>query len=109
MKSIPTMALLAALLLPPAVVAQTASGFPNKPLKILVPFAAGSGADSASRFYGEQLGKLFNQPVTVENRPGGSGVIAVQAVRAAPADGLTILMGSNSPAVVNAITIKNLP
>ena len=109
MKSIPTMALLAALLLPPAVLAQTATSFPNKPLKILVPFAAGSGADSASRFYGEQLGKLFNQPVTVENRPGGSGVIAVQAVRAAPADGLTILMGSNSPAVVNLITIKNLP
>lgn len=89
--------------------AQTAASFPNKPIKILVPFNAGSGADSSSRFYGEQLGKLFNQTVTVENKPGGSGVIAVQAVRQAPADGHTILMGSNSPAVVNAITIKNLP
>lgn len=83
--------------------------FPSKPIKIMVPFTAGSGADSASRFYGEQLGKLFNQTVTVENRPGGSGVVAVQAVRAAPADGHMILMGSNSPVVVNAITIKNLP
>ncbi|MDH4389995.1 MAG: tripartite tricarboxylate transporter substrate binding protein [Aquabacterium sp.] len=86
-----------------------AQAFPSKPLKILVPFTAGSGADSSSRFYGEQLAKLLNQAVTVENKPGGSGVIAVQAVRQAPADGYTILMGSNSPAVVNAITIKNLP
>lgn len=113
MKWIPTVAMLAAfsatLLVSPAVLAQGTAGFPNKPLKILVPFAAGSGADSSSRFYGEQLSKHFNQPVTVENRPGGSGVIAVQAVRAAPADGLTILMGSNSPVVVNAITVKNLP
>ena len=87
----------------------TAQAFPAKPIKILVPFTAGSGADSSSRFYGDQLAKLFNQTVTVENKPGGSGVIAVQATRQAPADGLTILMGSNSPAVVNAITIKNLP
>ena len=88
--------------------AQTAA-FPNKAIKILVPFTAGSGADSTSRFYGEHLGRLFNQTVTVENRPGGSGVVAVQATRGFPADGHTILMGSNSPAVVNAITIKNLP
>ncbi len=86
-----------------------AQAFPSKPMKILVPFTAGSGADSSSRFYGEQLSKLLGQTVTVENKPGGSGVIAVQAVRQAPGDGHTILMGSNSPAVVNAITIKNLP
>jgi tripartite-type tricarboxylate transporter receptor subunit TctC len=86
-----------------------AQAFPSKPMKILVPFTAGSGADSSSRFYGEQLSKLLGQTVTVENRPGGSGVIAVQAVRQAPGDGHTILMGSNSPAVVNAITVKNLP
>ena len=97
------------LALSPALALAQATAFPNKPMKILVPFTAGSGADSSSRFYGEQLSKLLNQTVTVENKPGGSGVIAVQAVRQAPADGHTILMGSNSPAVVNAITIKNLP
>ena len=100
--------LLASLLTALPVAAQTAA-FPNKAIKILVPFTAGSGADSTSRFYGEHLAKLFNQTVTVENRPGGSGVVAVQATRQLPADGHTILMGSNSPAVVNAITIKNLP
>ena len=55
------------------------------------------------------MSQLLNQTATVGNKPGGSGVIAVQAVRQAPADGHTILMGSNSPAVVNAITVKNLP
>ena len=92
-----------------ALAQSAATGFPNKPIKIMVPFAAGSSADSASRYYGDQLGKVLGQQVVVENRPGGSGVIAVQAVRQLPADGYTILMGSNSPAVVNAITIKNLP
>ena len=86
-----------------------AAAFPSRQIKVLVPFNAGSGADSSSRFYGEQLGRLFNQQVLVENRPGGSGLIAVQATRQAPADGHTILMGSNSPAVVNAIMMKNLP
>ena len=57
-----------------------AQAFPSKPMKIFVPFAAGSGADSSSRFYGEQLAKLFGQTLTVENKPGGSGVVAVQAV-----------------------------
>lgn len=85
------------------------AAFPNRPLKIFVPFTAGSGADSSSRFYGEQMARIFGQQVVVENRPGGSGVVAVQATRQAPPDGHTILMGSNSPAVVNAITIKNLP
>ncbi len=99
------MALCAAL---PAL-AQTASSFPNKPLKILVPFTAGSGADTSSRVYGEMVAKMFGQQVVVENRPGGSGLVAVQAVRQAPADGYTILMGSNSPVVVNAVVMKNLP
>jgi len=86
-----------------------AANFPSRPIRILVPFNAGSGADSSSRFYGDLMGKAFGQQVLVENKPGGSGVLAVQATRQAAADGHTILMGSNSPAVVNAIMMKNLP
>jgi tripartite-type tricarboxylate transporter receptor subunit TctC len=86
-----------------------AAVFPSRPIRIYVPFNAGSGADSSSRFYGELIGKMFGQQVLVENKPGGSGVLAVQATRQAAPDGHTLLMGSNSPAVVNAITIKNLP
>ena len=82
------------LALSPALALAQATAFPAKPLKILVPFTAGSGADSSSRFYGEHLGKIFNQAVNVENRPGGSGVVAVQATRQAPADGHVLMLQS---------------
>ena len=98
----------ALLCLTPAVVLGQASAFPVKPIRIMVPFAAGSGADSNSRFYGDLLARHFGQPVLVENRPGASGVLAVQAVKAAPADGYTWLMATNSPMTVNPVVMKDL-
>ncbi|HYF58156.1 MAG TPA: tripartite tricarboxylate transporter substrate binding protein [Burkholderiaceae bacterium] len=86
-----------------------AADFPNKPIRIVVPFNAGSGADETSRVYGEIVSKMFGQPVNVENRPGASGTIAIQAVKSAPPDGHTILQASNSPMAVNLLTMKNLP
>ncbi|MBL8386179.1 MAG: tripartite tricarboxylate transporter substrate binding protein, partial [Burkholderiales bacterium] len=91
-----TLAIALACLLPAAALAQPA-GYPGKALRIMVPFVAGSGADSSSRFYGDLLSKLWGQPVLVENRPGGSGILAVQAVKNAPPDGYTLLMATNSP------------
>lgn len=93
---------------PLAALAQTV-GFPSRPIRILVPFAAGSGSDTGARVYGEILSKLVGQPVLVENRPGASGQLAIQAVRQAPADGHTILLASNSPLTVNPVVTKNLP
>jgi tripartite-type tricarboxylate transporter receptor subunit TctC len=87
----------------------SAANYPNKPIKIIVPFTAGSGADTSSRFYGDLLSKLWGQPVLVENKPGGSGIVAVQSVKTAAADGYTILMATNSPMTVNPIVMKNLP
>lgn len=92
----------------PAALAQAAT-FPSKPIRIVVPFNAGSGADTSSRIYGEMLSKKLGQPVIVENKPGGSGLLAIQAVKAAPADGHTIMQASNSPMAVNPIVIKDLP
>ena len=80
-----------------------AGTFPTKPIRIMVPFNAGSGADSSSRFYGDLLAKLFGQAIVVENRPGGSGILAVQAVKNAPPDGYTLLMATNSPMTVNPV------
>lgn len=82
---------------------------PTKPLKIIVPFAPGSGSDSDSRFYADLMTKELGQPVLVENRPGGSGLVTIQAVKSAPADGHTIMLASNSPMTVNPIVMKNLP
>lgn len=85
-----------------------AQEWPVKPLRIIVPFNAGSGSDADSRFYGDLLSKRLGQPVIVENRPGGNGLIAVQAIKSAPADGYTILLASNTPMSVNPAVIRNL-
>ncbi len=86
-----------------------AKDFPNKPVKVIVPYTAGSGSDTSARFFGEKLAAILGQPFVVENRPGASGVISAMAVKTAPADGYTILLASNSPLSVNAVTIKDLP
>ncbi len=87
-----------------------AQGFPNKPIRIIVPFTAGGGSDAAARFFGDKLGEALQQPMLVENRPGGvSGSIGTLAVKAAPADGYTLLVGSSSPMVINPIVVKDLP
>ena len=83
--------------------------FPERAVKIIVPFTAGSGSDTSARFFAEQLAAIFGQPFVVENRPGASGVLAVMAVKTAPPDGHTILLASNSPISVNPIVIKGLP
>jgi tripartite-type tricarboxylate transporter receptor subunit TctC len=83
--------------------------FPDRAVKIIVPFTAGSGSDTSARFFGEELAAIFGQPFVVENRPGASGVLAVMAVKNAPPDGYTILLASNSPIAVNPIVIKGLP
>ncbi|MEY4862595.1 MAG: hypothetical protein RLZ51_690 [Pseudomonadota bacterium] len=89
--------------------AQAAASFPSRPIRFVVPFAAGSGADSGARAYGEVIGRLWGQPVQVENRPGASGAVAAQAVKAAPADGHTVFIGTNSPMAVNPVLSKSLP
>lgn len=86
-----------------------ASDFPTRALRIVVPFASGTASDNDARFYGDLLAKKLGQPVIVDNRPGGSGVIGVQTVKQLPADGYTILLASNSPMVVNPIVMKSLP
>ena len=87
--------------------AQT-SGFPNKPIHIVVPFAAGSSADDNSRFYAELMQKTLKVPVIVENKPGGAGEIGASYVKAQPADGYTLLMGTNSTMALNPVMKKNL-
>ena len=82
-------AALAAFALP--AIAQQASSFPNKPVNITTAFAAGSGPDAVLRQISEKLSKLWNQPVTITNKPGGGGFIAIEATQRMPADGYTLL------------------
>ena len=98
---------LTSLLVPPVVRAQSGD-YPSRPLRIIVPFLAGSGSDSAARVFGELLTRSLGQPVTVENRPGANGVIGLQALKQAPADGYTLAIGSSSM-TVNPFFMKSLP
>ena len=68
-----------------------ATDFPSKPVVIVTPFAAGSGPDAVLRLVSDKLGKLWNQRVTIENKPGGGGFIAIDAARRAVPDGYTLL------------------
>lgn len=78
--------------------------FPNKPIKIIVPLGAGGSSDLGARIVARKLSEELKQPVVVENRSGGNQVIGIGAVRAAPADGYTLLWttsGIFAAAVVN--------
>ena len=79
--------------------AQTAK-YPDRPVKILVGFAAGGGTDVAARILAQKLTEILGQSVVVENRPGASGMIAAEAVAKSPADGYTLMMGSQTTLAV---------
>jgi len=86
-------ALLVAMLL----AAPAAAQFPSKPIRVLVPFGAGSSTDIVMRILAQPLGLSLGQPVVVENKPGADGAIAAAEVARAPADGHTLVLGTNSP------------
>jgi len=87
-------------------IAQSAD-FPNKPIRVVVPFNAGSGADGSARLIAEQMQRILGQPMLVENKPGASGSVAAVHVKTQPADGYTILVATNSPMSVNPVVMKN--
>lgn len=85
-----------------------AQAYPSKPVRIMVTFTTGGAADITARVVADQLGRMWNQQVVVENRIGAGGNIGVEAVFRAPADGYTVLMASNTHAINQAL-YKNLP
>ena len=78
--------------------------YPEKPIKIIVPFAAGAGTDAVARFTAQKLEEQLRQPVIVENRVGASGAIGTQFVANAPADGYTLLFVASPFTTVAAAT-----
>jgi tripartite-type tricarboxylate transporter receptor subunit TctC len=78
-----------------------AQAFPTKPLRFVVPFAAGGGSDLVARTVAAKLTETLSHPVIVDNRPGAAGALGAELAAKAPADGHTLLLGSNGPLAIN--------
>ena len=100
--------LLCSLLLASAATAQT-SDYPNKPIRFIVAFPAGSATDQAARLVAHQMTKATGQSIVVDNRGGANGFIASVAVAKAPADGYTVLLTTGSTHAANPSLFKKLP
>lgn len=88
--------LLAALFLAVPLATAQGTAYPTGPIKVIVPFTPGTGADIVARIMQPELGKRLGQPIVVENRPGASGTIAEDHVAKSAPDGYTVLMGADS-------------
>jgi tripartite-type tricarboxylate transporter receptor subunit TctC len=86
-----------------------AQGYPSKPVKLVVPFPAGSATDQVARIAGQQLQEALKQPFIVENKPGAQGSIAADYVAKSAPDGYTLLVTTNTPQAANVSLFKKLP
>ena len=89
----------------PAALAQDA--YPNKTIRLIVPFAPGGVTDTSGRLIAEALGKRLGQQVIVDNKPGASGNIGTSLAKAAPADGYTLVLGFDGTMVINPHVFPN--
>ena len=99
----------AAVLSVAAVGAAQAQGYPNKPVRLIVPYPAGGTTDIIARVAAQQLSERLKQPFVVENKAGANGAIGSVEVARAPADGYTLLMGTASTHGINSAVYKSLP
>ncbi len=83
--------------------------YPNKPIKAIVPFAAGSATDQIGRAFAAKMSETLGQTIVVENRAGVNGMLGADAVAKSPADGYTILIGTNSTNAALKSLMKKLP
>ena len=86
-----------------------AQSYPSKPIKAIVPFAAGSATDLIGRGFAARMSELLGQPIIIENKPGVNGMLGADTVAKSPADGYTLLFGTNSTNAALKSLMKKLP
>ena len=96
-------------LAPLPALAMDAASFPGKPVRIINPFPVGGGPDGVARLLADKLSRTWGQPVTVENRPGGNGFIAIDAWKRGAKDGTDMLILDTSHLAVYPSLMKNVP
>jgi len=89
--------------------AAQAQAWPSKPIRAIVPFAAGSATDQIGRAFAEKMAATLGQPIVIENKPGANGMLGADIVAKAPNDGYTILVGTNSTNAALKYLMKQLP
>ncbi|WPB55430.1 tripartite tricarboxylate transporter substrate binding protein [Xylophilus sp. GOD-11R] len=89
--------------------AQAQSDYPNKPIRLVVPFATGGVTDATARIVAEKLGQAIGQPIVVDNRAGAAGNIGTQQVAQAEPDGYTLLLGYDGTLVINPSVYAKVP
>lgn len=100
--------LLVALLAACATHAGAAEPYPSRPIKLIVPYTPGQGADSAARLVATRLSERLKQAIVIENKPGAAGNIGAEAAAGAAPDGYTLLVGSNATHAANAAMYASL-
>lgn len=89
--------------------AALAQAWPDKPIKAVVPFAAGSATDTIGRAFAQKMQEALGQPIVIDNKPGVNGMLGADAVAKAAPDGYTILIGTNSTNAALKSLMKQLP
>jgi tripartite-type tricarboxylate transporter receptor subunit TctC len=98
-----------ALIATPTAMAQSKSDYPNRPIRIIVPFGPGTSTDIVTRVLAEAMGRHLGQSLVVENKAGGGGSIGADLAARSPADGYTILMGTVGTHAINKALYSRLP
>jgi tripartite-type tricarboxylate transporter receptor subunit TctC len=88
--------------------AHAQAAYPNRPVKLIVPYAAGGGTDAIARLVAQAVSERLGQTMVVENMPAAGGNVATQTAASAPADGYTVLMANQGPMVVNPHLFKTM-
>jgi tripartite-type tricarboxylate transporter receptor subunit TctC len=96
-------------LLAAAAPAMAQTAYPERPVRLIVPFAAGSATDSSARIFGVQMASQIGQQIIIENRAGAGGAIGMQALAKAAPDGYTIAYAGAGPLAINRSITPNLP
>ena len=90
-------------------VAALAQPYPNKPIRLIVPFPAGGGVDFIGRIIGQKLSERLGQQVAIDNRAGANGIVGLELLKQSPPDGYTIAAASAGPLAVNPFIYAKLP
>ncbi|HWX06758.1 MAG TPA: tripartite tricarboxylate transporter substrate binding protein [Bradyrhizobium sp.] len=89
--------------------AARAEDYPTHPIRLVVPYAAGGGADSVARIVAKRVGETIGQPIVIENRGGAGSIIGAELVKKSSPDGYTLLLGQSGPISINPAVYRNLP